>query len=268
MKKFLLPFVSFLFVLFATTSCKKIINNATTNPVPPTPAITAPGAYYGTLTSIRTYFEFDPNKFSPVKLPVALPMMNIDLETAVASFSTTTSSTTLTDAGAVDVNTFSLTKADNNAYYRNGFSPTSPTNVDLNFSSGSNWNVAGSSSVTAFTYNHNVAFPSYGGLATLPTTVTKSSNLSLNISSSNADSIYVAILSGSSTSTGTVIKRYGGTATNIVINSSDLSALTTTGSDGIAYLEVIPWRYNTATLNSKDYVFMKLAAYVKNIEIE
>jgi len=267
MKKTSIYLSTLIIMLGLLSSCKKLTNVNNSNPVPPTPTITAPGTYDGALVSIRTFFSFDVSKFSPVKLPVPIPPVDIALETAAATFYN--GGTTLVDAGAVSVNSFSLTKGPNNAYYRNSFDVSNySAGLDMNFSSGSNWNVGGASAVTAFTYNHTDIFPTYSGLASLPETITKANNLSLNIASSNADSIYVTIISGSTTSSGTVIKRYGPTATNITISSADLAPLTTTGSNGIAYLEVIPWRYKTVALNSKNYVFMKLAAYVKNVKIQ
>ena len=270
MKKSIISLVSPFIILILLSGCKKIFNKVDdSNPVPPTPTISAPGVHDGSLVSVRTAFSFDASKFSPLKLPVPIPPINLELETATAVFYNTPSGTSLNDAGTVSVNSFSLSKATNNAYYRNNFDPKNTSSgLDMNFSSGSNWEVGGATLVSSFTYNHTDAFPSFSGLATLPETINKSSNLSLNITSSNADSIYVAIISGNSTTTGTVIKAYGNTATNIIINSADLAPLTTTSSNGVAYLEIIPWRYKTVSKNSKDYVFMKVAAYVKNIKIE
>jgi len=267
MKKTSLYLSTMIIMLGLLSSCKKLTNVNKSNPVPPTPTITVPGVYDGSLVSVRTFFSFDVTKFSPIKLPVAVPPIDLQLETATALFYN--GGTSVVDAGAVSVNSFSLTKASNNAYFRNSFDAGNYTSgLDMNFSSGSSWNVGGASAVTAFTYNHTDAFPSYSGLSSLPETINKSSNLSLNITSSNADSVFVAIISGSTTASGSVIKRYGPTATNITISSADLAPLTTTGSNGIAYLEIIPWRYKMVTLNSKNYVFMKLAAYVKNVKIQ
>lgn len=253
-------------------SCKKDpTNNTTTSPlVPPIPSTPIPGAATGgALVSLRTFFSFDVSKFSPVPLPVPIPPVDVTIESASASFYGT-STTTLVDAGAVNVNSNSLEKQSNNAYITNpGFSATNYDNISLDFNTGSNWNVAGSGSVTAFSYNYTASFPSYSGLSGLPETITKSSGLTINIGSSNADSIYVAIISGNtSSSTGTVIKRYGPSAGNVTISSADLAPLVATGTDGIAYLEILPFRYTIQSFNTKNYAFVKLAAYVKNVKIQ
>lgn len=138
--------LSFLFavaIVLLAVSCKKDSTNTNTTPaVPPLPTTSIPAeATGGGLVSLRTFFAFDPNKFLPTPSPVPLPTIDIKLETATAVFYGASTSDLL-DAGTVGVNSHNLTKASNNAYYTDGFSATSPGDVDLGFSSGSNWSVA------------------------------------------------------------------------------------------------------------------------------
>lgn len=252
-------------MLVLAASCDKATTTTTPTPTPtptsttPTPPSPTPTAsdLYGGLVSIKMEYNSQPAG-SPI--PVTL-----DMELASAFFNVTPGGTTFADAGTVSVNTYNLEKATNNAYTKMAMVGQTPSSLD--FGSGSSaksaWTVGGSGSVAGFSYSHNASFPDYS--ATLPSSITKSSGISFTFNSGSltgADSVIVFIASGNTSFT----KTYAANAGSVTISASDLSSLTAV-SDNSALLEVCPYKYSFATLNSKKYVFIKEQAVVKNINI-
>jgi len=251
-------------LIISAASCDK--NNTTTTPAnnnnnnnntTTTPTATYPtpsgSDISGALISIKMKYNTSVTG-SPV--PISL-----ESQIGAAVFYSAPGSSTMVDAGAVSVNTVSLDKnASNNSYSKMGTMGLTPATLD--FDKGSNWNVGGSSSVTAFTYNHTTTFPEYTG--TLPSTVTKASGITLSLSSevSNADSVYVLVAAGNTS----VLKAFAASATNIVIKASDLVGLPNV-SDNTAIMEVCPFRYVMTTQNGKKYVAIKEQAVVQNVNI-
>jgi len=241
-------------------SCKKDDSPATptnTTPTPPSPTITRVGSTVmaGTLASIRMSYEYT--------VPQVNMTVPIEIESAVAAF-VGSSAGALVDAGAVSVNTNALDKASNNAYVKAGnFSATTTgqSGTSLGFENGSSWNVAGSSSVPAFTYNHTSSMPDYSG--TLPTSITKSAGLTVALNSvSNADSIYVLIAAGNKQ----LLKRVG-RAASVSFTAAELGTLPTV-TNNTALIEVVPFRYIVVTQGGKPYAFVKEYAAVGNVNIQ
>jgi hypothetical protein len=266
-KQFL--FLGFLaLVALNTTSCNKSEDDPkpdTNNPKPnnpdPDPSGTAPTAptptimnVHGTLVSVIMQYSYT--------VPVLGQQVNMNMEVASAAFFTSQNSSTMADAGTVSVNTYDLDKADNNAYYKAASDGQTPSSLDFTTNT-SSWTVAGSGSVSGFTYDHTGAFPDYDG--TLPSTVTKSSGLTISLAGdvSNADSVYVVVIAGDKF----VQKAVGGNAVEVVFSASDLSSLPTV-SDNSALLEVVPYRLTLETIGGKQYAFIKEKAVVGNINIE
>lgn len=248
------------FMLFAA-SCDKVETEPSTPTPDPKPSgtVTPPSPIptgsdlSGALISINMVYSSQPAG-SP--FPVEL---NTEIGTAI--FYNAPGGTSYVDAGAVSVNSIALEKQSNNVYSKVASIGMTPS--DLKFDGGSNWNVAGSGSVAAFTYNHSTSFPKFSG--DVPTSVTKSSGVTLTLTSStvkNADSVYVLIASGDKS----FLKAYVATSGTVTISAADLSSLpAATNNTGI--FEVCPFKYNIASVGGKKYVFIKEQAVVKNINI-
>lgn len=241
--------------LFLLAGCGK----TKVDPTPATP--TAPQAATptirntsGTLVALRTDFTYN---IAQAPIPVTL-----SIETGVAAFYNTTP-TSLLDAGSVSVNGNGLDKQSNNAYTKTA-TPGLSTPTDLGFGSGASWSVGGSSGVPAFTYAHTVSFPSYSG--TLPTTVTKSSGLTVPLSGqlSNADSVYVVVAAGDKM----VLKRARSNAASVSFSAAELSVLPNTSNSTMGFVEVIPFRYNLVTLTNRTYAFVKETAAISTTTIQ
>jgi hypothetical protein len=221
-----------------------------TGPTAPSPTPTG-GDISGALISIKMSYKMS-------QMGIEVPV-NTEMGTAV--FYSAPGSSTMVDAGTVSVNSINLDKAANNSYTKMATAGQTPADLDMD--GGSNWSVGGSGSVAAFTYNHTSDFPNYTG--TVPTSVTKSSGLSLSFTSSNltnADSVYVVVISGSAN----VTKAFAANAGSVSISSSDLSGLGAV-SDNTAMIEICPFRWTVQTIGGKKYVAIKEQAIVKNINI-
>jgi hypothetical protein len=265
MKKITKLSIAVLFASVCFISCKKSTNTnnpTTTSPVPTAPTPTFSGDIKGALISLRISFDYDPNKFA--SLPITVPVVELESESATAFFGNDLSSGNFLNAGNVAVNSYTLDKQSNNSYTKLAFDYTSGE-YTLGFSSGSNWNVAGSSDVTAFTYNHTDAFPNFSGKSSMPETASTTTSLSINLSGkiSNADSVYV-FLGGNGKS---IIKHLGSSASSATFTAAEVASIGSTSGKPTAILEVVPWRYRIQNINSKDYVFVKEQAVVKYVTI-
>ena len=113
----------------------------TTTPAAAAPTITFTDGY-GALAAVR----------SVSYTTVAGMTIPLEVNTAVAAFTTTMGGSTFVDGGTVTLNTKGLTKSTNNAYvYQNLTDP-------LTFSTLA-WNVTGSSSVPAISYTDDRPVP-------------------------------------------------------------------------------------------------------------
>ncbi len=175
----------------------------------------------------------------------------LEVNTAVAAFNVSAGSSSFADGGAVTLNGKGLAKSSNNAYsYQNLTDP-------LTFSSVS-WNVAGSSSVPAFSYSDDRAFPDYSGFSSLPATVTRSSGVTISLGSmvSNADSVYVILTDYNNHS---ILKRLGGNASSCTFSAAELGGFTA----GQGMVQVTPWNYKAEDFSSKKFYFVLESAYTK-----
>jgi hypothetical protein len=175
----------------------------------------------------------------------------LEVNTAVAVFSTTQGSGVFTDAGTVTLNTKGLTKSSNNAYlYQNLTDP-------LSFSTLS-WSVSGSSTVPAISYTDDRPVPDYSGFSSLPTTITKTAGVTISLGSAvtNADSIYVTVTDYNNHQ---ILKRLAGNANECVIGSAELSAFT----PGQGMIQVCPWNMKAEDISSKKFYFIIESAFTK-----
>ncbi len=165
----------------------------------------------------------------------------IDIGTAVGIFMNGT--TDLVNVGTVSVNSNNLTASSNNAYT---FTPSQTMPTGLDFSSSTNWSVAGGNGHAAFTYDaSSLVFPS-GSAITSSATVTKANGYTLTCSSvSGADSTLFLI--------GNVSKTVSGSSNSCTFSSSELSGL----SAGSSVVMIVPYKLMQATINGKNYYFGK-----------
>jgi hypothetical protein len=262
MTRFIYKSVPVFALIVALASCKK--DTTTTTPTTPTTPTNTQGPQpvtpmptgnnlSGALISIKMKYTTQPTG-SPIPIDVTSEM-------GVGAFYASPGSSTLSDAGTVSVNSNNLEKQTNNSYLKWAYIGGTP--ADLGFDGSSNWNVGGSGSVTAFSFDDNAAFPEYTG--TMPASVTKANGVTLTLNSSTisgADSVYVLISAGNQS----VLKRYGTSAGSITITTSDLQALPVT-TDNTAVFEVCPFRYKEVVKNGKNYFSIKELAMVRNINI-
>lgn len=247
MKKFILFLALPLGLCLGTSSCVKdkiddLTKPKTNSTTPPTPAV--PGVD-GALVSVRV---------GTTTMAAGIPF-TIDIESAVAAFYDAANNNSLLPAGTVKVNGFELTKADNNSY-----TFMSDKDLDLNFGSGSAWNVTGAGAVPAINYTHNDAFPKFSG--TLPTSITRANGLTINLSSvSNADSVWIFIAAGDKTLT----KHLGSNPGSVTLTAAELNTLPATET---CIFEVIPWRYRIQNISGKDIVLIKEYAAVATLKMD
>ena len=232
--------------LLLSSCSKKTDNLLNDTPSVSTPSATTPSFPdgYGALAAVSTISY-------TVVAGITIP---VQVNSAVGVFYTSAGSGSKADGGTVTVNGKTLTKQSNNAYvYQNLTDP-------LSLSSSNAWNDTGSASVPAFSYTDNRPMPTYSDYASLPSSVTRASGLTVNLSGtiSGTDSVYVVLIS---TSSSVIIKRVAGTAAQAVFTPSELSSLSAT-STGI--VEVCPWNYVSETFSGKKFYFVNESAYTRS----
>ncbi|MEZ5047870.1 MAG: hypothetical protein R2831_12870 [Chitinophagaceae bacterium] len=231
-------------------ACDKV--TPTTPTTPTTPSTTAPQPTFsggdGALIAVK----------SITKTTVAGFPIETEIGTGVAVFGNL-SAQTYTDAGTITLNSKSLSKQTNNSYT---FIPstTDPTGID--FSSGINWNVGGSSSVTAFNYNANsIGFPT-GDEIVGSNTISSNSSFTVSTATtiSNSDSVYFQ-MAGTG---GVVLKRMAGNTSSVTFSASELQSV----GKGSASIVVAPFRYTQQTINGKAIWVINETAFSKIVTIE
>jgi hypothetical protein len=196
---------------------------------------------YGVLVAIRSVSQ---TTVAGITVPV-------EVNTAVAAFSSSMGSSTLVDGGTVTLNSKGLTKSSNNAYsYQNLMDPLSFSTIT--------WNVSGLGSVPAISYTDDRPIPGYSGFSALPATVTRSAGVTISLGSaiSNADSVYVIVTDYDNHM---VLKRLAGSAAQCTVSASELSGFTA----GQGMLQVVPWNYKDEDFNDKKFYFVIESAYTK-----
>lgn len=259
MKKLSYLLSSAMVVAITFASCdKKTTTTTPTTPTPttptsgPTPQTPAPSDADGVLAAVNMKFKVEQAGF----------VIDISSEIGVASFfASTGNNSSFVDGGTVKLNNNEIEKQSNNSYMT--MATTGQTPSDLGLSNGASWNVSGNGNVPSMTFSHGTTFPEYTG--NVPSSITKSSGLSLTFNSSNvsdADSVYVFIASGSVS----FFKGYAANAGSVTISSSELSNLPT-NSDKTAILEILPVKISMQTISGKKYAFVKEEANVRYITI-
>jgi hypothetical protein len=181
---------------------------------------------------------------------ITIPM---SVNTATAAFQSAAGSSTYVDAGTVTLNAKTLTKSTNTVYlYNNLQDPLDFTQVS--------WNVSGAGSVPAINYTNDRPMPDYSGFSTLPSTISRSGDLTISLSGtiSDADTVYLTI---SGTNGKYLMKRVAGNAAQCIFTASELSTLSA-GTGGL--IQVTPWNYKIEDFNNKKFYFVNEKAYTKS----
>jgi len=262
MKRFTKIIAPVLAIMIGVSSCDKLPTTTTPTPTPTPTTPTAPtpvtpsvsGTYWGVMVALKMKFNYNvPQLGTPVSL---------DSDMGIATFYDGAGSSNLVDAGAVSLNSNSLTKQTNNSYSLTATTGMTPST--LNLSSGVQWSVGGGSSTPAINYTHTGSFPDYSG--TVDTIIKKSEGLEVLLGSkiSGADSVYVVIV----TSSQTLIKRVGGNPApaKATFTAAELSGLPTV-TDNSAYLEIVPFKFAENTTGGKKYVYIKETAVLAAVDI-
>lgn len=180
----------------------------------------------------------------------------IEVNTATAAFMESAGSSALVDGGAVTLNSKNLKKVQNNAYiYDDLLNP-------LDFSTVT-WTAAGNGNVPAVNKTVSRGFPSFSGAESLPSSVSKTSGLSISLSGkvSNADSVIVVIASNNKST----YKIVGGNAASVSFTSTELSGVEASSA---GLVSVSPYNISSETISNKKYYFINETVYSKaNVNI-
>lgn len=242
--------IATIFISLIFSGCSKKTEDLTdptpqTNSGTPTPSFNFNDAS-GILVALKTVTE---QTVAGITIPV-------ELNAPTAVFPSSPGSASFLDAGTVSINSRSLSKLSNNSYVYNDY--VNPVNYNT-----VTWVVSGNGSVPAINYTEDKQMPSFSDFSSIPATVSKTSGLTLNLAGkfSNADSVYVVVISAANSKI--VIKRSAGSGGSFTFTPGDLSDL----GSGSGYLEVCPWNYKIEDFNSKNFYFIMESAYVKTISI-
>lgn len=179
----------------------------------------------------------------------------IEMELGIGSavFPTDAGATTFANAGTVTLNSTTLAKAPNNAYYSQ-VSVAEPTGID--FSSGVHWTVAGAGEIPAVDRNVTFPFPTMGEI-TSSTTVTRSNGYTLTVQNvSGCDSVVFVV--------GSVHKVKPAGSTSCSFSASELSGLAAGSSQAL----VAAYKYEDETIGGKKMYFGKEIARSKSITVQ
>jgi hypothetical protein len=200
------------------------------------------GDAFGTLVAIRsvTYTNAGGN------------LIPFEFNTATAAFFEAVGGSTLVDAGTVQLNGKTLTKANNNAYtYDDVLDPLSLDQVQ--------WEVSGSGDVPAISQTVTKPIPAFTGYENLPASVSKADGvtISLGASISDADSVLVTVVSVDDGEF--AMRTVAGNAASVTFSTGDLAGLST----GAGLLQVNPYNVTSETISGKKYYFLNQSSYSK-----
>ncbi len=259
LNKFLLPVAALGISLMASCDIKDVVPEEpevpqTTTPTAPTPPSPTVSGTWGGLVALKMTLTYSQMGYN----------VDVNTEMGVGSFYTAMGSGTMVDAGVVKLNNIALDKNANHSYSKVASIGMTPDDMDID--NGVNWSVAGGSGIPSFTYTHTGGFPSFSG--TIPETITRANGMTLTLNGttvSNADSVYVFFVSGSTS----LLKSYAANAGPITISGSDLNGLAASSTTSPAYVEVIPWKYTLQEVGTtaKLVAFIKENAIVKSVTI-
>jgi hypothetical protein len=259
----------------AFTSCKKPETPTPEEVAPTTPPTTTsanltPGTTFagadGSFIGLR-------NRVITNYVIAGTPIMtDIFSEVAVASVNTSSTSTTLVDAGAITANDSLLIKQSSNSYMLNKNNPNSTSNFTNFYNTGVKWSVTGNSgnNVPAFTYTAS-AFPATPALNVVTYNISKASSfyVGLTYATVSCDSLIFQIIGGDGTKLTSTSQ--AGSSTSHTFSSAEMATLhTSSTTSGIptGQLSVFAYKYYNTTVGGKKYYFVNISAktYLVNIQ--
>jgi len=209
--------------------------NTDTEPVPTFPMADA------TLVAVDTETTQD----------TPLGTFDIFIGTAVALFFDTNQN--LLDAGTVSINGSDLTKNSNNSYT---YLPSLTEPEGLSFTTGTDWDVSGSSNFPAFSASPGFDFPSVGDISG-GDIVDRSADYTITISSvADADSI-IYLVSG-------ISKTTAGNVTSCTFTADELAG----APAGQGIIQAAPYAYEDQEFSGKIVYFVKEKVVSKSVTIE
>lgn len=230
-------------VVLAACKKKKTEENSNTAPIPPlannpqnpVTDIFIPADADGVLRASEIPYEFSNSYVTR-------------LGKATAYFYTAPGDFNYVDAGAVKGNDSILVKQ-SGAYYFGGKPINGQPKSGINYTGGSTWTVAGTSSVPSFTFS-NTSFPTAAAL-TSGTLISKSVAYNMTYSGvANADSV-VIILSGDSTA---IQKRtVAASAGGCTFTSAEIGKVKKAGSGNFPYMNIISYNIVANSVSTKKY---------------
>ena len=159
----------------------------------------------------------------------------------------------LLDAGTVSINGSTLTKNSNNSYT---YLPSVTEPEGLSFTTGTDWDVSGSSDFPAFTASPGFDFPSVGDISG-GDIVDRSADYTISISSvSDADSI-IYVISG-------VTKTTAGNVTSCTFSADELAV----APAGPGIIQAAPYAFDDQEFSDKTVYFVKEKVVSKSVTIE
>lgn len=231
-----------------------------TTPTAPTPPQPTVAGVHGAMIALDLDFSYT---MSGITVPLNTQM-------GIAAFYNNPGDATLIDGGTVKINNNTLTKnATSNSYLVTAGIPGQDPET-LGLSGNINWNVSGNTSTGVQASNYNIdatVYPFCNYTPVVPTSITRADGLSLSFTSgttTGADSVYVVIISGSTS----LMRAYSATAGNVMISSTDLNTLSASSTTSPAYIEIVPWRVMSyQTLMGKTYAWVNEKAIVRSITL-
>jgi hypothetical protein len=196
---------------------------------------------------------------SITKTTVAGFEVSTELGTGVAGFGDLASGT-YNDAGAITLNSKSLTQNSNNTY---SYIPGATDITGIDFGSSINWNIAGAGSVPAFTHNaQSQGFPIANAISGSFTTINSASDFTLSTtgSISNSDSVYFQVAGPN----GVSLKRRAANTSSVTFSAAEIQAL----GKGFGSVVIAPWNWSTQTISGKTIHVVNETALSRVIEIQ
>lgn len=199
--------------------------------------------------------------FTEIDLPAGVPDFGQDLTfefyTAVAGFYDANGES-FVNAGTITAEGTELTKQKNNVYLASltdSIKYTSPT---------VSWSVGGSSDVSAFDAQTSRGLPSISGFSTdNVANISTSSDYTVNFGfSSNADSILVAVVGGSTS----LVKTVSSSARSVTFSASELSGMRKGTMNG--FVQVTPYNFALKSTAAGDIYMTQQITYSTFVDVE
>lgn len=233
-------------------SCEKVKNQTTTpnntaaNNTTPSPM---PSGGDGAIVAVQSVSKSTVGGFP----------ITTTLGTAVAVFGNLAAST-YSDAGAITLNSKTLTKQSNNSYV---FAPTATDITGIDLSGALNWSIGGGAAVGAFTHDASAqGMPVADDISGSYTSVNSGSNFTLSTVSSisNSDSVYFQLSGPNST----VLKRVAANTSSVTFTAAEVQSV----GKGSGVVTIAPWNWTVKSLGGKQINVVNEVALTRIVTID